>query len=779
MLTNTLITYAVEGLSEEQIQELVTDLKKRAFYEKQNKAVDNPDFTLMETEIVKDFKEVTGLDLFLFDLKDRKNISTIQESLQANNKKAFELQFDYVLTRVLPEVNIYEHQVCSHGQNTASMCASVLGYSGSLDNPNLAPLNTKIQPEVGTNGQTIDLLNRQNDDVWVIKPASSIEEDSLFSDLIAKHPEKDKIRAIIDAGCHFRGILNEAVARMICKYLIESGSPLQGVLFFDSKSGKLFFMNKNQLDHPIALSGTRPEIIKMETGFDPNELFTYYDQDRITGTDITQASDAIAVITWSEHTKIHESLQGSRRLRELAKEQRLISATEQGALTKIGFRLNKREIEKIPIGKVENKELFRVQDLILFAHLNEVEAQREENLLFCIQKMENTLQQYILDKAYRATPEQERLLFSHSTHLFKKSISLDLYQEYAFKRKNVKIKDYLEALKNSYLKPLYPIIEEEDQKKLINILDEIIAESLKGLIPKIKISTNNKESNVSAIQNSESTMVQFRQQKNKQTTQAVNQQENEALQKRFSQEELNILKNKNLSKELDFKEIPFSEPLFELKRDEYTGSNAPITHKRTYKKKEVVAGLEIWGLRQVLSTALGENYQDFFDNRISMTSNFAIAFMDQIDIFGNFRKIPAQWLLICDEQEGKKEWNLLFVSVKDAIDLKKQIEAGKLPKGRKMALLRAYGEFKSIAISEDLMISDIEADEEVRALITQALLFGGKLDQLNKKKWLEVVDKTIPPGPIRKAYSKFLEEKIFFDRSLLYLESPLFKLLNE
>ncbi|HEV8052858.1 MAG TPA: DUF3645 domain-containing protein, partial [Parachlamydiaceae bacterium] len=400
MMINTFMTYISQGLSYEQLQELVDDLKNRAYIERLEKKEEDPGFSLQDTEEARQFLKVCGLDLFMINKDNQATLEKINRALIAENDEAALLLFDYVVTHVFPKVEIYDHQVCSHGRNTASMAQSFLGYSGSLDNQNLAPPDTTLLPEKGTNGQTVDLFIRQNNEWWVVDSASSKGTCSLIADLYEKHPERAQIGAMIDVGSYFRGIPNRKVAEMICQSLERQNSPRAGVLFFDPVSGSLYFMNKHQTGHPLKLSGTRPEIIQKETGYNPDLLFVYYDQEHITGTDIQLGKKTKAIITWSEHTKIHDALQGGRRLRELDLQQRLISAVEKGALSKIGSKLQKPSLAELVIGKVDPKKN-SIQDLVLFSHLNEYEELREENILFCLQDMANTLQQCALNIAYK------------------------------------------------------------------------------------------------------------------------------------------------------------------------------------------------------------------------------------------------------------------------------------------------------------------------------------------------------------------------------------------
>ena len=759
MITNTLMTYAVQGLSPKQLTEWIGVQRKQAYNECLIKKETHPQFALKDTTAAVKFQKVCNLNLFQIDTENKSIAESVQQSLLSGTEEAMEMLFQFVIEQVLPHVEIYDQQVNTHGQNTASMACSFLGYSASLDNLHMAPPGTIVQPELGTNGQTIDLLVRQNDDSWMIRPSSPKDEiDPIFTDLISQHPEKSLIRAIIDVGCHFRGIQNEQVAKRICQYL--QTSPIEGVLYFSSTDGKLMFMDKKQPEHPTPLSGTRPETIQMETGYPPEQLFTYYDQDHITGMDIAQAKDTKAVLTWSEHTQIHDALQGGRRLRELHLRQRLISACEQGAVNKMGVKLNQPTMAHLPIGKV-NPALLNIRHLILYAHLKQSEAQREKNLLFCLQKIENTLQQHILDKAFDLPAPEELELLERTSHLFVKHIAIDLYREYAFKRKEMGIKGYLESMQLNLISSIKTVLSEKEYKALNDQMTSIIQETVEDLTPFIKVSPNSQDV-LSVNRNPEASMVQFRQQVEKKNALSENQQEIQMDQNTLTIEECNVLKNHTAAAELPFAGV--LKPAFAHDIQLYTG----VTPKTK---------AEIWNLNQVLSPVL-EKYGDLFDPNLLVTSNFACVMEKRLDLLGPFRKTPFQWLLICDEKEGKKCWKLLLLSIKDAeffMDLNEEL----LPKGRSMYLLRATTDLKILqSYGEKFTAQEIQEDPQVKKLIAQALLFSGKLRSLNHKKWATTLDEVLPQGKARTSYRKFFEEQVLRSLPSDYLGSPVFTILN-
>lgn len=780
MITNTLMAYIVQGLSTEQVKELLEDLKKQAYIERRNQKEEQPDFKLADTKAAQEFTRVCGMDLFGVDKENSETIASIQKALLARNEEATNFLFDYVIKQVLPSVEIFNNQVCSHGRNTASMGQSLLGYSASLDNPNLAPPNTSIQPELGTNGQSVDLYIRQNDDVWAIKPISPGEKDSLIYDVIDKHPERDKIRSLIEVGCHFRGVPNEEVARMICKYLREINSPIKGVLFFHT-DGTLCFMNKEHPEFPQKLSGTRPETIQKETGYPPNLLFTYYDQDHITGTDIKQAKDTIAVLTWSEHTKIHESFQGGRRLRELAMQQRLVSAVEQGSLGKMGSKLNKPSLTTVEVGKLDPSK-GSIRDLILFSHLEEVESQREDNLLFCLQDIENTLQEFILDKLYQSPTHIERKLFTQASHLFVKNIAVDLYLEYAFKREKIPIEDYLIAVQKRLIAPLEQVLEKRETDELNLKFKEILTKALPGLHPKIEVSRAFVETNEGSTQrNSEGTMVQFREQQKETAKETAKEaervQENVSQQENLSKAELSLMSTHKTAGQIALTQEHLENPSFAIDIQTYNGSNPCLGKKPQSSWDDAVCDVELWSLNQVL--AVDQKSTNLFDSNLLMTSNFAIAWQKRVDLIGGFKKKPFQWLLISDESKGAKEWRLVLISAEDAIKINKHLNRAQMPEGRSMYLVRATSDLKLIASKGNkLEPEDLYEEPQVRKLVTEAMLLTGKVYPLSQRKWRNALDETLPRGESREVYQKFFEEKVLREKSSSYIDSPLYTVLH-
>lgn len=726
MITNTLIAYLVEGLNEAQTSDFMQNLQKQALQELAILRESRPDSSIRDTLSYRKFTEFCkvheiGMDLMGFDYSNRGHLEKIQKALLSKDNLSMTMLMDYVHQEVLNKVDLYEMQVSSNGQNTATMARTVDGYSGTMDNLNMAPVMNSngrsviAKPEIGTNGQTLDLLVNKNPDVFVIDS----KPESIFTDLINKLPDdrKKKVHAIIDVGCHFRGIPNHHVSKLICSQLKDS--KIKGVLFFDQSSGKLCFMDKKDPALIKVIGGTQPKKIFEETGCTLDELFTYYDQDHITGTDIAQAPDAIAISTINENTPIHHVLQGDRRMRRLEEFQGIITAVQKGSLNKISSMLNKPSVANKPFGKVPEKDF--IKDLLLCAHLIEAQEQQKNNLMYCTQKMENMVQQFLLDGIYNEILDPEKV-FSESASLFTKSCLIDLYNEYGQLHKDIPTRSYLEVIKNQLLKQMPKDISKIDLENLKEQLGKIIIAAMEDIQPTVDVKNDfGQTGNTGVMAAREETMVR--------------KQENIAIATEVSQVQTSLVTNIqkiNVSGKVR-KETP-------IKKQEF--------YNLTFAKDE----LQNWMGNKIFSSNLFAT-----ENFVKWNTS------DQINLFGPLRKPVLQVLLVCDESKDTKKWSAVIGSVKESEQFAQYLQEDKssFPSGRRMWLVRPHGEI-AWESAFDYNKEEILKDKEARSLLVQALFYSGDISNLQKKPWISLLKEwleTKNPNE-RKQIQEFFENNI-------------------
>lgn len=518
MMTNTFISYLVQGISLTQAREFIEFLQSNIIEEYDALKAKSPEATLQDTPIYKNFQALSekcgfSLNLTTINREDPAQLQKIQRMLSLDDDLSHQVLFNFITTRVISQVELHENQVTTNGRGTATTAKNTNGYSASLENRHIAPvMNAKgdrvaVTQDPGTNGQTIDLLIRKFPSVWVVRP----ESESLFTDLIQKLPDnqRNRVRAIIDGGCHFRGVSNDKVARMICQKL--DNPQIKGVLFFDNRSGKLCFMKKSDPFDVKELKGTSPQVIAEETECSPEELFAYFDQDHGTGTNLALGSDSIAISTIGADNQLHDKLQCDRRMRLLDQYQEIITAIGSESLERVSTLLQKEAVRAYPAGQKVDGTAF-IQDIILYLYLNESNREQKLNLQYCLQDMENVVQQYLLDQIYTGKL-QEKQVFSEVGDLFIKNVLIDLYDEYAKKKKNIPIDKYLQTIADAYVNKLKILkLPAGEIKQISDTLNAIIKTTVKDMKQTIDVSPEFGKRTKPIAADREATNIQMQQQ---------------------------------------------------------------------------------------------------------------------------------------------------------------------------------------------------------------------------------------------------------------------------
>ena len=279
-----------------------------------------------QTQASKDFNKkyspIIGLTL--------KEISELSEEAlikyATELKRSDELKKILLAEEILPRVKINPLTLSSNSQNLAQMTHTTQGMTGTPFN-HLAyhqDIYFNEADGLGTDGETIDLLKRKNTKVIVSDHYANVE--SLLDEILEKDPIAfKKVRAVIDVGALFnQEVSNFEVAKKIANFYLKNptaaSAKIKFVLFFGNEDNKLYALNI-LTNEKFKIEGTDEKEIAKILNCKPEERFTLYDQARITGTDITQSSDACALITFSDKTTKSSFLQGLKRLRQFANHQ--------------------------------------------------------------------------------------------------------------------------------------------------------------------------------------------------------------------------------------------------------------------------------------------------------------------------------------------------------------------------------------------------------------------------------------------------------------------------
>lgn len=484
MINRTYHLYMVEGLTQKQVCEWVERLRNEAMNEWRQEM---GECSLAEVPMAAHFEKITGIKLFSFNLSDKKGIEKIQKALLNSSKLSMQTLLDFTMQSVLSKVEIPLRQVSSNPQTLCSMFKTFQGYSGTVECADTFPDKIAVQKDVGTNGQTIDLLHRKCNRFHHLKV-----EDSLIDSVLRNHPQLNHIHAIIDIGAHYCGRTNVSVAKELALFFKDKAT-IKGILYFDEKNNWPYFIKCQNPDELIELPSTDAEAIAQTTGVTLDEMFTYYDQRNITGQDIRQAFDAVAIATIGKNTTLREILQGVRRLRGLDYAQ------------KVEFALF--------------DEIHSVHELIAFAEANQVEFLLKYNLLSVLQKIENGAEEAVLKEIFQEPGRaRKNQIFASCKELFTKVLQDELYPLFADKINPIDAMKFLDGVKNGIIDQLNGKLKPAAVNGLAIDIDQIVSSALKkNMIPPLVDGNMAQNSNRESTMEQEQTRVQEQEKKQEQT----------------------------------------------------------------------------------------------------------------------------------------------------------------------------------------------------------------------------------------------------------------------
>lgn len=186
----------------------------------------------------------------------------------------------------------------------------VQGFSGTLWNATTFPQRLSPTLVAETDGKVTKILvdsEKTNIAVLISRaPAQILQE------LDSKNALKSNTRAFIDAGAVFRGLPGVSVADALLNHFKQKNTAIKGVLYFDQKDQ----LNMRFQDGRTQVLPDTDADTLTDTGLDPSERFTYYDQPRTVGTDIAQTPTAHALVSLGLNTTKRDWFQGILRMRQ-------------------------------------------------------------------------------------------------------------------------------------------------------------------------------------------------------------------------------------------------------------------------------------------------------------------------------------------------------------------------------------------------------------------------------------------------------------------------------
>ena len=418
------------GLSKQQTQKWVLSIIDKARDEVDN-SLHNRDLNL--TNVGHFIKKFTGRDLLSFNPYDDEDLEEIRAHINdPSNPFGTQVIFDYLSTHVFPTVKTYQEQINTTAQDLSKLTKVSQAYAGTLENHLGFNSRYTTLTNSGTNGKTIDLLLRENDETHLVDQKSP---HGLLQELLATNSHE--YNALIDTGALFEGYSNEQVAQEILGfYQAQMPKRIRGVLYFH---GDQLAMLKEGASQPIFIYNSDPESIKQVTDLDPEQYFGYFDDSHTTGANLPLYWKTKAYATISLGITKTKMLQGVKRLRGLDKKQRVTTLIPRCIEEKIRTSIGK------PLGKLD------IRDVVTFCEINESKELLQDNLRSCIQKMRFNMREFVHQKLIQAQNNDDLGLFQYYRKLIIDQVDNSPWQLYGSLNEEVPVQEHLKEVKNKYL----------------------------------------------------------------------------------------------------------------------------------------------------------------------------------------------------------------------------------------------------------------------------------------------------------------------------------------
>ena len=287
--------------------------------------INEPELAYNETVANHLFKSITGITLAEFTLSNnqesiKKAITVISNNLDSRLALAKEFSVQFITSN--------DKVVSSNNVNLGYGLYGAFGCSGTPSNLDtyFQKLTKNVQLEAGSNGKI--MLKLLTDEAEKKLHVSQISPDNAVANTLdkisASFSNNKPITTLIDAGAIFKDVDNLLVAKEILEKIANSSTAMRAVMFFDQDSGKFQILSKNGNKYRIIPLDNTSKATLESSGFKIEEIFVYYDEPHVTGTDIKLSTTAHGLLTVNtDNTTQDKILQATLRLRQFFDQQTL------------------------------------------------------------------------------------------------------------------------------------------------------------------------------------------------------------------------------------------------------------------------------------------------------------------------------------------------------------------------------------------------------------------------------------------------------------------------
>lgn len=705
------MTVSVQGITSEQLTFLYEKL-----YESAQAQVHLKQIPVEETGESHEFFSLTGFNLKNFTLDQHLDDAVKHVNQKSSTKLLAEME--------LSRFHITEYPLIfrSNSVNLTDMLLQRIAFSGTAGKASFYngfgefDLDTTILEQIK---QTYRSRLKQNR--LKIHEINTKSIDAYLKNIFDTHPNRKRLRSIIDCGGFFEKYQNIEISRALLKYCRNSEDlkNIEGVILLhrDPKTkSETFAILKDPESEPIPLKDTTKDTLtSME--LDLNNLFVFFGELQATGTDIPLAPDAVNLVNIDlKKTTFSKYAQAStrpRRFLQNTQDNDLVYYEKEKPADKVNEKLDLDKIFEI----LDDNDKRQVQEHVYSVYRAKIANVFRHRALELIRAENNFAKKQELYKKYRSFIAEER---KASFYEQKKNHLVEIDTEVA-------LSNYAQLLNSRFEKTLdknLDVEKEQINKKLTSILSSAKIDVVNEILPRtVKAASFNSP-------------VDFRNDRH------VEVETETKLEVQFEKEQERVVEGEFLTPDISAKTPYLENPwnITDLSLEGLSSQIIPLQH--CFGEKDA-------------------SYAKLFPNNIHMSANFRRTFANELLPVTHKLQKPAEHILVV--QDRSRELHFVLLSKQDAVFFEKMTN---------VCLFDLSGFAQTPSSKKALEI--LQPTEEFQSGLWFANLFEGRSENLSRCE--ELSEEIFSTTSKQDAFNYLLEKTASFpQKRLKVLQSDLFK----
>lgn len=310
MLIKSIQNVFYNGIPREAVEKIFASWQKTAGQESNQFHID-----IHDTDAYKKFKEIIGAEaaknIRFIEKPPQKEMLDLLEKKMNQDPRLIE---DFVKKYIIKQVGFYSKSIETTPQTLAGLSFKAFGYTGTI-NEGILSLSMKGKPEIGTDGKTIQVVDRK-----IASESSQIREfdaskASYPHQIIQQFKEDPNFYVLTDSGNWLKEEQLSPWVEKLLKEVSQERKNIQGVIY-PSITGEWLSMEYE--------NGELVSIPLRNSKLKPDQRLTIIPSKHETGTNIHQIPTAKVLNTVRKNMTLRDALQSIFRMRQILQGQQIV-----------------------------------------------------------------------------------------------------------------------------------------------------------------------------------------------------------------------------------------------------------------------------------------------------------------------------------------------------------------------------------------------------------------------------------------------------------------------